>query len=741
MKKFKPVKKSIAIILMMLLIFTLCLGSAFAGEKFSDIKGHWAEDAIVTWSDNGLIEGDNGKFRPNDNITRAEMATICTNLLNLQDKADNAFSDLKADAWYTDAILKCVKAGIIKGDGETVRPNDNMTREEAAVIIGRALGFDEGQKGAEKFSDKDKISSWALGYVNTMADKGYINGFEGKFNPAAAITRAEVVTIIDNTGFNQTADKVLKSTYIYTVADDEAVSGGIAIKGNKILAVGSMKDIAKFIDNDTEIIDYGDKMIMPGFVDSHTHSMLSETVLGVDVTFIEDQAQATDIIKKYIAENPDKKVIIGGGWYAACWGGGNPDKKYLDAATTELPIVLYDYDHHCTWVNSKALEMAGVDAAYAKKFNEERGQEYIVVDENGEPTGYLKDLDASSAVAKLIPEFKTEDLEYCINVWSEYGVTTINEMTWYMADDPYYDMITELEDNDRLNIRHMLTVDSSETDKNIEVLKARFNSDVARLTSLKTFMDGAGSTYTASMLKNYKGMDTDGGAPYKTAEEVGAIVEKADKHDLVTHFHACGDRAIRTVFDGYDIAVKNGVKLNPGFSIEHVDTIHPDDLNRPAELGISCNVTPDFMDPTGTFDTNPYLQVYDEDVCKELWNYGSLYKTGANVAFCTDSYFSSYSPFVQLFRATQRVMNDGQPVGGYLPEEKFDLKTAIECYTVNSARSCGMLDKVGTLEAGKYADIIVLDTNIIECTPAELFNAGVDVTYMNGREVYSNPAK
>ncbi|MGI5825770.1 MAG: amidohydrolase family protein [Bacillota bacterium] len=735
MKKFSLAKKSIVIVLMMALIFALCIGSAFAGEKFSDIKGHWAEDTIVKWSDSGVIEGDNGKFRPNDNITRAEMATICTNLLDLQDKAENSFSDLKVDAWYADAILKCVEADILKGDGKAVRPNDNMTREEAAVIIGRAFGFEEGQSGAEKFSDKGNISSWALGYVNTMADKGYINGFEGKFNPAAAITRAEVITIIDNTGFNQTADTVLKSTYIYTVADEEAVSGGIAIKGDKILAVGTMQDIAKFIDNDTKIVDYGNKMIMPGFVDSHTHSEVIRTLVGVDVTGIKDMNVATQKVEEFIAANPDKKVIIGGGWYQATWGGTEPDKSYLDAATTDVPVILIDYNGHAAWVNSKALEKAGIDAAFAADYNAKQGQEYIVVDDKGEPTGYLKEY--GSLLASVMPSDTTADLEKCINIWNSYGVTTINEMSPYLFGDVFYDMIEELESSDKLNVRHMLTVDSGETDKHIDALKARFDTDIARLTSIKTFMDGVASDYTASMIDNYKDKDTNGGKPYKTAQEVGAIVEKAYNHGLVTHFHACGDQAIRTTLDGYDIAVKNGVKLNPGFSIEHFDTIHPDDLNRPAELGISCNVTPDFLDPTGEYATNPYLQVLTEEQKKELWNYGSLYKSGANVAFCTDSIYSSYSPFVQLYRATQRVMNDGQPVGGYLPEEKFDLETAIRCYTVNSARSCGMEDKIGTLEAGKYADIIVLDTNIIKCTPAELFKAGVDVTYMNGKVVYT----
>jgi predicted amidohydrolase YtcJ len=532
------------------------------------------------------------------------------------------------------------------------------------------------------------------------------------------------------------ADMVLQSTVIYTVADEEPISGGVAVAGDKILAVGTMEELEPYIGDNTEVVDYGDQMIMPGFVDGHTHSDVANTVIGVDLTGIDDQAIATEKIKEFLAENPDKEFVVGGGWYPATWGGADPDKKYLDEAAADIPVVLWDYNGHAVWVNSNALEMAGIDAAFAKQFNAEKGQEYIVVDDNGEPVGYLKEA-ATALVTKYMPEQTADDLEKCINVWNQYGVTTVNTMTDYYYDDPYFDMIEQLEDEDRLTARHMVSINFEESEENLQAAKERFNSDMLRLTSLKTFMDGVASDYTASMLENYKDTDKNGGEPYYTAEEVTAIVEKAAANGLYAHFHCCGDKAIRTALDGYEQAVANGVELSPGFSIEHFDTTHPDDINRPAELGISCNVTPDFLDPTGSFDTNPYLQVLDDETAKTLWNYGSLFKSGANVTFGTDSYYSSYNPFVQLYRATERVCNDGKPEGGYLPEEKFEIKDAIQCYTLNSARACGMDEKVGTLEAGKYADIIVLDTNILECTPEELFNAAVDVTYLGGEIIFN----
>lgn len=191
-------KKSVSVILIMALIFSFCFNSAFAAEQYTDITNHWAENEIKEWSDYGILKGDNNSFRPNDSITRAEMATICEKVLNLQVKANNSFTDVKDGVWYTDAVLKCSAAGILKGNNGQARPNDNITREEATAMIGRALAFSESQTGAEKFTDKSSISSWALGFVNTMASKGYISGFENKFNPQSDITRAETVKIFDN---------------------------------------------------------------------------------------------------------------------------------------------------------------------------------------------------------------------------------------------------------------------------------------------------------------------------------------------------------------------------------------------------------------------------------------------------------------------------------------------------------------------------------------------------------------
>ncbi|MGE4485695.1 MAG: S-layer homology domain-containing protein, partial [Oscillospiraceae bacterium] len=191
----KRVHKSLAMLLAVCII--VMLFPATASAAYSDTQGHWAQTAVEKWSDLGILQGSDGMFRPDDPITRGEMAIIIDRIMQYQEKAQNSFTDL-GDTFYTDAVLKANAAGVIKGDGTTVRPTDNITREEAVVMLGRALGLTESEAIGTAFLDSGSISSWADGYINTMAKEGYVNGYGGAFDPKSSITRAAVVTILDN---------------------------------------------------------------------------------------------------------------------------------------------------------------------------------------------------------------------------------------------------------------------------------------------------------------------------------------------------------------------------------------------------------------------------------------------------------------------------------------------------------------------------------------------------------------
>lgn len=235
----KP-KRSIAILTMICMILTLIPMSVQATEFedttpegnapiFTDVSGHWGQIAIEKWSEQGIVNGYNGLFRPDDSITRGEMAVILNNLMDYQVAATNTFPDLKAGQFYTDAILKANASGIILGDGVTVRPLDKITREEAAVMFSKAFAVPEASSEMN-FSDVSSISVWAKNAVAGMAAKGYVIGYTGKFDPKANVTRAAVVTMINN---------IVKAYYTKAGTYKENVTGTAVIKAPGVV----LKDV------------------------------------------------------------------------------------------------------------------------------------------------------------------------------------------------------------------------------------------------------------------------------------------------------------------------------------------------------------------------------------------------------------------------------------------------------------------------------------------------------------------
>jgi len=232
------VQFSLIWLLVICMVVILLPGTALAA--YSDVQDHWAQPAIEKWSDLEIIQGSNGTFRPDDPITRGEMAVIINRVMQYQTANQNNFADLD-DAFYTDAILKANAAGVIEGNGTEVRPTDKITREEATVMLGRALGLSESTTASTLFSDNQSISSWAAGYVNVMVNKGYIQGNNGAFRPQDSITRSEIVTILNNAikSLNNEAKEytgdVAGSVIVNT---DGVIIKNMEIKGDLIISEG-----------------------------------------------------------------------------------------------------------------------------------------------------------------------------------------------------------------------------------------------------------------------------------------------------------------------------------------------------------------------------------------------------------------------------------------------------------------------------------------------------------------------
>lgn len=265
-------------------MLAISLTAPALAADFTDTEGHWAASQISRWSDLGVISGYDGKFNPNASITRGDMAVILDRIMGYQTRAVNSFTDLSDSAYYAAAVLGANAAGVLSGDGTTVRPTAPITRQEACVLIGRALAVPTATD-VSQFSDADQIASWARGYVAGLASRGIVSGSNGKFHPTAPITRAEAVTIFHNAiaalvqseGKYYNVDTMetvivrapgvqIKQSTIYRdlilaegIGNGEVTLSNVTIVGNLIVRGGS-----KITLNNVEL--YGDKKIENGAV-------------------------------------------------------------------------------------------------------------------------------------------------------------------------------------------------------------------------------------------------------------------------------------------------------------------------------------------------------------------------------------------------------------------------------------------------------------------------------------------
>lgn len=234
-KKFLPMLLSVS------MIATLLPVPVMAATTFEDVQGHWGERAIERWVDYGIVNGDKGQFRPDDSLTRGEMAVIIANLLNLENKSENnPFSDLD-DNWYTDALLACYEAGIFSGDAAgTIRPNDTITRQEAMVVLCNAMRIAPKEGSLNHFNDGAAVADWAVGFVKALTDAGIVNGVgDNMLQPNGEISRASVVTILNN------------AITVYANQEGQSVeaTGGIAIVASKGVTVTGAADYVLVLDS------------------------------------------------------------------------------------------------------------------------------------------------------------------------------------------------------------------------------------------------------------------------------------------------------------------------------------------------------------------------------------------------------------------------------------------------------------------------------------------------------------
>lgn len=550
------------------------------------------------------------------------------------------------------------------------------------------------------------------------------------------------------------ADLAFVGGGVYTVNAARRWAEAAAVRAGRIVAVGSDSEVRRLIGPGTEVIDLLGKMLLPGFQDAHVHASAGGLDrLLCDLSESHSRKKYLEVIREYAASHPEVPWVVGAGWSMDLFPGGVPSRLELDAVVPDRPTFIVNRDHHGAWVNSRALEAAGITRDTP---NPPDGR--IERDADGEPIGTLQE-GAMELVRQLLPPRDLEERIQGVLAGQKYlhslGITSWQEAIVgdYPGVPDCFDAYVTAADRQALSGRVIgaLWWDRMSGEEQLESLVVRRRRGTVgrfQATTVKIMQDGVCENFTAAMLQPY--LDREGyptpntGISYVDPSVLPDYVTSLDREGFQVHIHAIGDRAVREALDALEVARRRNGYNDLRHNIAHIQVVHPADIPRFRILNVVANAQPLWanLDPQMTELTLPYLGPE-----RSAWQYpfGRLHRSGAVLAFGSDWPVSSPNPLWGIHVAVNRVAPPGWPYGGeteaeaFLPSEGLDLPTAIAAYTAGSAH-VNHLDDTGSIEAGNLADMVVLDRNLFDGPPDEIANARVLLTVVGGEAVYVDPS-
>ncbi len=544
------------------------------------------------------------------------------------------------------------------------------------------------------------------------------------------------------------ADLILLSTAIFDSVGDTPFSGGVAVCGDRIEFVGSREAALQYRGTMTEVRDFGDRLIMPGFCDGHAHlEGASNTFCAPKVSLHggKSEAECVERTVRFAKEHPELKRITGMGWTLNDFGPGAPEptKKELDRLFPNTPVYLQAADGHTSWVNSAAIKECRLEEYLAE--NPETPAFWAPRDEAGELTGFLREGPSAYAYffsIKNPPELYAKYFRELLDMCASYGITGFTDLTMTGADDlaEFFAPIKALENAGKLHVRIHAWPGVAPADmadmkatKRIAPYIDLYNTDKMHLCGLKTLIDGTSEALTAAMLEPYASDPTQSGEPMIDVEDFNRWVTEANRLGFSVKIHCIGDRAVRLALDGFAASKAAGaVTENTRNGVEHWENLHDDDVKRFAELGAVASFQPAHVVlGKGFAEQNLGMERF-----KREFRWRDVAETGAHLSVGTDAPVVQLDPFITVYNAVTRLDTDGTQYSPYTEDQKLPLPTVLKAYTAGANYAAGFEHKAGTLEAGKYADIVVWDRDPFAVDPMELKDCRAVCTVFDGKIVY-----
>lgn len=534
-----------------------------------------------------------------------------------------------------------------------------------------------------------------------------------------------------------TADLILLNGRLYTVNPHQPWAEAAAIRGERIVAVGSNDEMKRAAGATTRYVDLGGRLVLPGLIDSHIHFLSgSHSLAQLDLNDASTPAEIQNRLRQYAAAHPGDGWIIGRGWtYTVFAPSGLPHRTLIDEVVADRPVVLEAYDGHTTLANTAALKLAGITRDTPDPPNGA-----IVRDEKGEPTGALKEA-AGALVDRHVPQPSREEnlaaLRRGLAEAAALGLTSIVNASGGVDEMELY---AALERRGQLTLRTYtaMRLRSGMTAADFDAAIAarrRFASPLVRAGILKGFVDGVIESHTAAMLAPYSDDPSKKGELNYTPEELNRLVGEADRRGLQVMLHAIGDRGVRAALDAFEAAAKSNGKRDRRHRIEHIETVAVADAARFGPLGVVASFQPLHAYPDisaeGVWPRNVGPQRLQRAFAWRL-----VASSKARLAFGSDWPVVTLNPFHGIENAVTRQTREGQPAGGWIPHQRLTLEEAIAAYTIDGAWAQHREHDFGSIEPGRYADLVVLTEDLFKMPPQRIHTVRARLTLLGGKVVF-----
>jgi predicted amidohydrolase YtcJ len=547
-----------------------------------------------------------------------------------------------------------------------------------------------------------------------------------------------------------TADVIMVNGSVITMDEDRPRAEAVALKGNLIARVGTNKEVSELQSKSTKLIDASGGTVLPGFIEAHMHLFSGAAELdNLDLYSVHGFGALVTALRAYAAERPNRRLLVANQvQYSLLSDHDRLTRHHLDEAVPDRPLLCVASDHHTAWANTPALSAAGMLHGRPLPAGNE-----IVMGEDGFASGELRESEAIRPVYALkeggnrdrlgletggepepapSPVERVHDREVLkrgLAYAASFGITSIHNM-----DGNFYtcELLEEIEREGGFKARvqvpyHFKNFMPLENVEKASQLSRRYASQRLHSGRVKIFIDGVLDSWTAVMVEPYADKLGFTGELLFSPKHFAEVATECDRRGLQISVHAIGDGAVRTVLDGYAAArLRNGAR-DSRHRIEHIEVLHPADIDRFKELGVIASMQP--LHPPGQMGLA--LEPTVSRLGEARWPYAYAWRTlktaGARLVLASDWPVSALNPLLSIEAAvTRRVWKKG------LPEQKLTLQEAIAGYTRDGAFAEFAEARKGRLKAGMLADVVVLGGNLATCDPEKIKDIPVRCTICDG---------